>query len=637
MPVFYASLVDGQLLEEGNCGSGEIRHVLSPYEGKSAGRLREADSALASRMMEAAEAVAQHARKQPAHRRSALCRTLSELITAHGDALAHLITAESGKPLLFSRAEVARAASTFALAAGEALRFPQGEVLPLDVSPGGEGYHGHAFRVPAGPVLGICPFNFPLNLVAHKVAPALAVGCPVVIKPAPQAPLTALRLAALFLEAARTTGSDPRLLQVADMPVSVAQELVSSPVFKVLSFTGSAKVGWALKAQCGEKRVTLELGGNAPVIVHADCDLNHAVQRCVLGAFGSAGQVCIKAQRILVHHQIYLRFRSAFLEKAAVVPVGDPSDPATVVGPVIDESNANRITEWVDEAVDGGARSLLTRRREGNVIWPVVLEDVPATARLAREEVFGPVVTLESYESFTEAIQRANSGRYGLQAGVFTHDINRAHQAAEDLEYGGVIINDVPMFRVDNFPYGGVKASGLGREGVRYAMEDMTEWRMMAHRHLQPPKIVPGSVTSTGGVVVEDGPANHHPEVAIHLGEIWAQAIAARDGALVASQYAPDAVLLATFRNTLNTPDGIRGYFEGLARRPGLRVEFNSMTAREFAPTVVSLYGLYTFNFEDENGEPVDVAARYDFIWENRYGKWLIVEHHSSVCPQDRL
>jgi glyceraldehyde-3-phosphate dehydrogenase (NADP+) len=410
-----------------------------------------------------------------------LCRAIADRIQANAESIAQLITAESAKPLRFARAEVARAVSTFTLAAAEALRFPNGEILPLDVIASGEGYHGHFVRVPAGPVLGICPFNFPLNLVAHKVAPALAVGCPVVIKPAPQAPLTALYLGSFFLDAARETGSDPRLLQVAPLSVQTAQYLAESPAFALLSFTGSAAVGWHLKSTCGQKRITLELGGNAPAIVHSDADLHHAVTRCTLGAFASAGQVCIKVQRILVHRPIYADFRTALLDRAATVAVGDPADPNTIVGPVIDARSADRITTWVDEAIAEGASSLLLRRREGNTIWPVILEHVPPQSRIACEEVFGPVVTLEPYDTFDQAIALANSSPYGLQAGVFTSSLQLAHQAATDLEFGGVIINDVPMFRVDNFPYGGVKSSGLGREGVRYAMEDMTELRMIAH------------------------------------------------------------------------------------------------------------------------------------------------------------
>lgn len=480
---FFPATVSGQLLAEGSL-PGKVTEVHSPYNGSVAGRIQEIDEATAQTVMGAARTAAPGARKTPAHRRSALCREISDRISKDSDFLARLITAESGKPLAFSRAEVVRAVSTFALAAAEALRFPQGEVLPLDVIGSGEGFHGHATRVPVGPVLGICPFNFPLNLVAHKVAPALAVGCPVVIKPAPQAPLTALQLGTIFLEAAATTGSDPRLLQVVPCSVDVAGVLAKSPIFKLLSFTGSAAVGWHLKATCGHKRITLELGGNAPAIVHSDADFDHAVARCVLGSFASAGQVCIKVQRILVHQSIYDRFRAAFLEKVAVVAVGDPTHPATIVGPVIDGKSADRIETWVDEAVAEGARSLLARKRDGNVIWPVVLEQVPPQARVACEEVFGPVVTLESYSTFEDAIARANAGHYGLQAGVFTRDIGRVHYAETELEYGGIIINDVPMFRVDNFPYGGIKSSGLGREGVRYAMEDMTEWRMVAYRNV---------------------------------------------------------------------------------------------------------------------------------------------------------
>lgn len=461
-------------------GDGPRAEIRSPWDGALAGTVPVADDAALEAAIAGAAAAFAVTRAEPRHRRSAVCRRVSEAIAADADGLATLIARESGKPIRYARAEVSRAVSTFAIAAEEANRVG-GEMVPLDISPAGEGFLGMSVRVPAGPVCAIAPFNFPLNLVAHKVAPALAAGCPVVLKPAPQAPLTSFRLAEIVAAA----GAAPGALAVLHMPVPLAQRMAEDPRFALLTFTGSGKVGWALKAAAGHKRVTLELGGNAPAIVHGDADLAHAVERCVLGAFASAGQVCIKLQRLFVHRPLFAEFRERFVAAARALPTGDPMDEATVIGPLIDGAAADRVMAWIDEARASGAKVLCGGTREGAVVAATVIEpgDVDVNAfdslKVSCEEVFGPVVTLEPYDDFDDALARANAGQFGLQAAVFTKDLYRARRAAEALDYGGVIVNESPMFRTDNFPYGGTRASGHGREGVKHAMDDMLETKML--------------------------------------------------------------------------------------------------------------------------------------------------------------
>ncbi|HZJ55903.1 MAG TPA: aldehyde dehydrogenase family protein, partial [Myxococcaceae bacterium] len=321
------------------------------------------------------------------------------------------------------------------------------------------------------------PFNFPLNLGAHKVAPALAVGAPIIVKPPPQAPGAQLLLA----EIAQQAGADPAAFQVVTCDNTIAERLATDPRVRVLSFTGSAGVGWALK-QKAPGQVLLELGGNAAALVAADADLDWAAERCVSAGFGYAGQVCIKVQRIFVEAPVHAAFLDKLLARAKQVPTGDPANERTVCGPVIDDRSAARITEWVDEAVAGGARVLTGHRREGRLLQPTVLADVPEQSRAAREEIFGPVVTLGQVSDWEAGLRAVNSGQYGLQAGVFTRDLRRAREAFHRLEVGGVIVNDAPNLRSDNMPYGGVKRSGLGREGVRYAMDELTEERVLVTR-----------------------------------------------------------------------------------------------------------------------------------------------------------
>jgi glyceraldehyde-3-phosphate dehydrogenase (NADP+) len=406
-----------------------------------------------------------------------LLASVGDRLATRKDELAHLIATEAGKPIQFAASEVDRAVSTFTVAAEEAKRL-SGEWLPTDWIPAGEGYVAVTKRVPLGPIAGFAPFNFPLNLVAHKVAPCLASGNTMILKPPPQAPLTSLRLGKILTDA----GMPPGMVSILPCSVPLAEELVSDLRVQFVSFTGSARVGWQIKANAGKKGVLLELGGNAAAVVHVDADLGWASRRLALGAFAYAGQVCISVQRILVHEAVYGRFVEQFLSEVKALPVGDPLDPKTVVGPLIDRGAADRVETWVNEAVKTGAKSLTSFARSANTITPVVLAETTPTMAVTCEEVFGPVVTLAPYRSFEEALATVNDSRYGLQAGVFTNDYRRALEAFETLEVGGVIINDYPTFRVDHTPYGGMKDSGFGREGVKYAMDAMTQIKTMVLR-----------------------------------------------------------------------------------------------------------------------------------------------------------
>jgi acyl-CoA reductase-like NAD-dependent aldehyde dehydrogenase len=457
--------------------TAERDEVLNPFTGEVVGTVPVGHAAEVDRAIGAAVEAFESARHLSAYRKRAMLRRIAEGIRARGDELADLITAESGKPITFAQAEVGRAVTTFSLAADELSRFG-GEVIPVDIEEAFEGYQCVVRRFPLGPISAISPFNFPLNLVAHKVAPALAVGSAVVLKPPPQAPLTSFLLA----EIVESAGALPGRLNVVHCHPPDAELLATDPRPRMLTFTGSAEVGWRLKSLSGQKRVTLELGGNAGAIVHEDADLDWAARRSALGAFAYAGQICISVQRLFVHDAVYSDFRDRFVEAARALPTGDPRDPATVVGPVIDDRAAERVVAWVDEARAAGARVLTGGGREGRLVAPTVLEEVDPDLRVSSEEVFGPVVVLDRYADFEEAVRRVDASRYGLQAAVFTHDERRIRHAFAEIEVGGLIVNDYPLVRVDNFPYGGVKASGLGREGVRYAMEEMTEPRVLVTR-----------------------------------------------------------------------------------------------------------------------------------------------------------
>jgi glyceraldehyde-3-phosphate dehydrogenase (NADP+) len=454
--------------------SARSAEVRSPYDGTLIAEVSLAGAAEVDQAIRAAQHAYLENRRLPSHRLARVARSLVEGIEARGEELARTIALEAGKPIALARGEVQRAVITFRLAAEEATRLV-GELLPVDLEPRVEGFQAVVRRFPVGPVSGISPFNFPLNLVAHKVAPVLAVGSAMVLKPARQTPLSSLILAELLEEA----GAVPGTLNVVNCDREVGRLLVTDPRLDLLTFTGSPEVGWTMKRDAGRKKVVLELGGNAAAVIHEDCDLETAAAKCVNGSFAYAGQTCISVQRVLVHRPVYQQVREMIVEKTKAFPCGDPLDPEVLCGPLIDSQNAERVLSWIDRAVEGGARLLCGGKRQGNLVTPAVLEDVPREQPLYCDEVFGPVLVLEPYHLFDVALERVNDSVYGLQAGVFTRDIRRVHQAFEALEVGGVVVGDVPTVRVDNYPYGGVKASGLGREGVRYAIEDMTERRVL--------------------------------------------------------------------------------------------------------------------------------------------------------------
>jgi glyceraldehyde-3-phosphate dehydrogenase (NADP+) len=410
----------------------------------------------------------------PAYERSAALHAVSRGILGRVDELARQLAAEAGKPIRDARTEVERGALTFRIAAEEAERI-YGEVIPLDINAASRGRVGIVRRFPVGAVAAISPFNLPLGLAAHKVAPALAAGCPIVLKPPSSAPLTMLSIAELVDETNLPAGS----LSVIPMTRALGDRLVTDPRFKLLSFTGSPEAGWAMKARAGKKKVVLELGSNSAAIVDETGDLEWAAQRCAYGAFKYAGQLCISVQRVLVHDAVWDDFTSRFLEHARSLRVGDPLDPSTDIGPVVNAASADRLERWIGEAVAGGAKVLLAGSRDGAYLGPTVLADVPADAALCCEEAFGPVAVLSRFDNFEQALREVNDSRFGLQAGVFTNDLAHAWQAYNDLHVGSVIVNDSPTYRVDNMPFGGVKDSGLGREGLRWAIEDMTEPRTL--------------------------------------------------------------------------------------------------------------------------------------------------------------
>jgi len=407
-------------------------------------------------------------------RRDALAH-VAACIERDADELATLLSRESGKPIRDARGEVARGALTFRTAAEEALRI-NGEWLPLDWAPANKGRHGIVRRYPIGPVAGISPFNFPLNLAAHKVAPAIAAGCSIVLKPPSKDPLVMLRIAGYLSETDLPAGA----VSILPMDRPTGDQMVSDDRFKLLSFTGSPSVGWKMKADAGKKKVVLELGGNAGAIVDETADLDWAVERLVYGSFAYAGQVCISVQRIYVVRAIYDEFASRFVERVRRVKSGDPLDPATELGPMVDEKAVQRTHGWVADAIRDGARALVSGEPDGRWYPPTVLVDVPRDAMICSEEAFAPVVNLFAVDTFADALAGINDSRFGLQCGVFTASLDHALGAHDELEVGGIIVNDAPTWRTDAMPYGGVKDSGLGREGLRWSIEDMTEPRLLA-------------------------------------------------------------------------------------------------------------------------------------------------------------
>jgi glyceraldehyde-3-phosphate dehydrogenase (NADP+) len=455
--------------------SPDVLEIANPARpGELAGATYQATEAQYEQAVEAAVRAFEVTRKLPAYERGRMLREVSAGIKARREELAALIAAEAGKPIRDSLAEVDRATITFRLGAEEAERM-YGEVIPLDLNVASKDRVGITRRFPIGPIAGISPFNFPLNLAAHKVAPAIASGNPIVLNPPSKDPLVMLAVAEIL----DSVGLPEGAVSILPMSRELGDRMVSDERFKLLSFTGSPSVGWRMKERAGKKKVVLELGGNAGVIVDKGADLDWAVKRSLVGAFGYSGQVCISVQRMFVHEDVWDAFMDKFLAGVAALTVGDPADPATDVGPMVDAKAASRTKQWVDEAVALGGRLLAGGTADGTFFAPTVLTDVPVTAQVCSNEAFAPVVVAFKFRELGEAIAAVNDSFFGLQTGVFTSDLAGAWQSFSELEVGGVIVNDIPTYRIDHMPYGGVKDSGLGREGLRWAMEDMTELRIM--------------------------------------------------------------------------------------------------------------------------------------------------------------
>jgi acyl-CoA reductase-like NAD-dependent aldehyde dehydrogenase len=455
--------------------------VTDKFTGEVATRVALADAAMIDEAIGAAVKAAQPMARMASYERRDVLQHCVDRFIERKDELAYALCIEAGKPINDSRGEVGRLIDTFRIAAEESVRMT-GEVQPLDISPRARGYQGIWKRVPIGPCSFISPFNFPLNLAAHKIAPAIAVGCPFVMKPASRTPLGAIIMGEVLAETNLPKGAFSILPATRDG----ADLFTVDDRLKLLSFTGSPDVGWDLKAKSGKKKVVLELGGNAAVIIDADADLDDAVDRTVFGAFYQSGQSCIGVQRILVHEAVYDAFKAKLVAKTSTLIAGSPHDEKTFVGPMIDVKEAARLENWIEEALGKGAALLCGGKREGAMLEATLLENVDPDTKLNREEAFGPVAFLIRFRTWEEALHICNDSKFGLQAGIFTRDIFKILDAWDDLDVGGVVVNDVPSYRVDNMPYGGVKDSGIGREGVRFAMEDMTEIRNLVIRRKQP-------------------------------------------------------------------------------------------------------------------------------------------------------
>lgn len=451
--------------------------VTDKFTGEVATRVPLADPATIDAGISGTVAAAEPMRNMAPYERQAVLNHCVRRFTERFDELALSLCIEAGKPIKDSRGEVSRLIDTFRVAAEESVRMT-GEIMNLEISPRARGYRGMFKRVPIGPCSFISPFNFPLNLAAHKVAPALAVGCPFVLKPASRTPIGALIIGEVLAE------TDLPLGAFSILPCSRdgADLFTTDDRLRLLSFTGSPAVGWNLKARAGKKKVVLELGGNAAVIVDADTDLQDATERIVFGAFYQSGQSCIGVQRIIIHETVFEELRDRLVAATEALPVGDPKDEKTFVGPMISEREAERLESWINEAVAAGGRLLCGGQRNGALLPATLLENVPHDQAICTHEAFGPVAVLSRFSDFGDALAEVNDSTFGLQAGVFTRDLYRMQQAWDELDVGGVIIGDVPSWRVDNMPYGGVKDSGLGREGIRFAMEDMTEIRNLVIR-----------------------------------------------------------------------------------------------------------------------------------------------------------
>ena len=472
-PKIWPCFLAGEPVSEG----AALLDVCDKFTGEVAARVALADRNTIDLAIAAATAAAAPLREMATYEREAVLQHCVRRFTERFEELAETLCVEAGKPIRDARGEVTRLIDTFRIAAAETLTFG-GEVLPLDLTARARGYRGMWKRVPIGPCSFISPFNFPLNLAAHKIAPALATGCPFVLKPASLTPLSALILGEILAETSLPRGA----FSILPCPRDGADLFCEDDRFALLSFTGSPSVGWDLKSRAGRKKVVLELGGNAAAVVDRDWEVADAAERLVFGAFYQSGQSCISVQRIYAHTDIYDALRDELVDRTRALVVGDPRDENTFIGPMISEREARRLQGWIEAAVVAGATLLCGGGREGAMLQPTLLEHVPSHLEVCAEEAFGPVAVLERFDDFEEVLERVNQSRFGLQAGIFTRDLYRAQRAWDVLEVGGVVIGDVPSWRADNMPYGGVKDSGLGREGVRFAMEDMTEIRMMVLR-----------------------------------------------------------------------------------------------------------------------------------------------------------
>ena len=453
--------------------------VVNPFTGEPFAEVCLADSVEIDKAINLAEEAFKKTRVLPSYQRSRICAEVASGIQDRSDEFSKIIAQESGKPLIYARAEVARSVSTFEIASQEALRL-DGEMLTLDITESAHGKAGLTRRFPIGPIAGISPFNFPLNLVAHKVAPALACGNPIIIKPASSTPLTALLLGEIVQNTQAIEGS----LSVLPCTSKNATPLVEDPRLKMVTFTGSPNVGWDIKKRAGRKKVVLELGGNAGVIVEPDAEIDLAAKKIAFGAFVYSGQVCISVQRVFVHASKYDDFLESLISETQAFRPGDPLDEKVTMGPMIDLENAERIESWVNEAVAEGAKIQTGGKRDKSYYPPTILTNVNPNLPVACCEAFGPILIVNSYTNFNDAIKAVNNTDFGLQAGVFTNNMNKALGAFNQLDVGGVVINDIPTFRVDNMPYGGVKDSGFGREGIKYSLREMTEIKLLVYNHL---------------------------------------------------------------------------------------------------------------------------------------------------------
>ncbi|MBN2577240.1 MAG: aldehyde dehydrogenase family protein [Deltaproteobacteria bacterium] len=472
-------MLDYPLFIAGRAAGGDAKLIVTDkYTGEPLARVASAGPDEVDQAIAAAQQAATTMAALPAHRRAEILARAAATLRGRREDFAQTIVAEAGKALKYARAEADRGAQTFQIAAEEAKRI-HGETVPLDAVPSGEGYFGFYLRRPVGVVAAISPFNFPLNLVAHKVAPALAAGNAVVLKPASTTPVTALKLCEVLAAAGLPPGA---LNVVVGSGGTVGEWLVTDARVAKVTFTGSAAVGRRITAAAGIKKITLELGNTSPVVIAADADLDFAAHRCAVGAYYNSGQVCISVQRIYCDRAVHAAFRERFVAATRAMVVGDPKDETVDVGPMIDESEALRIEGWINEARAGGAQVLVGGRRERAVVWPTVLDDVTPAMRVVAEEAFGPVASLIACDDFDSALAQADQTPYGLQASIFTRDLDRVLRAVRRLDFGGIVVNDAPVFRADHMPYGGTRQSGLGREGVRFAIEDMTNIQMVAIR-----------------------------------------------------------------------------------------------------------------------------------------------------------